>query len=73
MQATKFKQGALALLAASLFFTAPSAFAKVIWQDFSVSFLSGSNYDPQPKSAMSSLSNTPAATPGAALSCSSTV
>ncbi|MGR3913400.1 MAG: DUF5020 domain-containing protein [Gammaproteobacteria bacterium] len=47
MQATKLKQGALALLAATLFFAAPSAFAKVIWQDFSVSYLQGRNYHPQ--------------------------
>ena len=45
----KCKQTALALLAsATMFFAAPGAFAKLIWQDFSISYLEGSDYHKQP-------------------------
>lgn len=47
MSSNKLKQFAVALLSAPLFFAASSASAKMIWQDFSLTYLQGNNYDPQ--------------------------
>ena len=47
MSSNKLKQLAVALLSAPLFFAASSASAKMIWQDFSLTYLQGNNYDPQ--------------------------
>ena len=47
MSSNKLKQLALALLSAPLFFAASGASAAMIWQDFSLSYLQGNNYNPQ--------------------------
>ena len=47
MSSNKLKQLAVALLSAPLFFAASSASAKMIWQDFSLTYLQGNNYSPQ--------------------------
>ena len=47
MSSNKLKQFAVALLSAPLFFAASSASAKMIWQDFSLTYLQGNNYAAQ--------------------------